>query len=1400
MSGTFRVNLRSDISTDLKVSCKTIKIDSYQYANEGNSEADYKRINNDNCHTFTATGWKQSIFHSHSRNERDNYYEPNEQFTLEIKGVGTTVTKTITIIDNDTEPTLTITPSKNPITEGETLKLTFTLSGGSELDYPISYNYFVQDDRTATVATGLGGPTTLDVTPITKTITINKGDKKATADIFKIVDDSIDEPDEKLDFTINEVGNYAIGIPTGEDEFIITIKDKNMAGTLIPVYLAGKTGTDSILKTQLSIDEVGGKATVEAMLPVAVTAAMLADPADQGIKIPITAMPISKTGANMGDFMLSNQIITIEIGEKSGFTTLMTVDDNDNDKSRYKALLIELGTMPSGFEKGDRSKLAVVINDDDAIGVSLRNLSTGTISEENNGEATFEVHLDRPLATEQELGLEFQGMVFKEGQGSQAVLKYSPKASKGARKKEDFMTSSDTVNFVKCTKDQTCTVTVTAMDDKYHEGTEGVDISIVESDPTDPTLGNTTLEGRNDLIKIKENNSLSLSITDNDAAPAITLTVDADKDTDNVQTSLAENGGVKTVRVIATLDGTTRLEEAASLTLVVGKEGDSAVEGTDYTEVTSESIRIDKDAKSGYVDFSLTPTDDDLYEGSETISLDGTLMGATVTGTSLTLTDDDAQPSFAVADASAAEGDAITFTVTRSGAMDNVVSVKWNTKAANGAGAASTSDYTAMTTPTKLDFAKGEDTQTFTVATTEDNLHEGDETFLVELTGAVGATIATAEATGTITDDDAAPSGITLSVDTNGSTSGTPSTVAEDAGGTVVTVTATVNGETRYVDAKTVAVSVTDGTAASPGDYAAVNNLNITIAAGAASHAGSFTVTPVDDDLDESNETINVTGTLTDVTITAATVTLTDTDAPVSFSIADAEATEGGKVTFTVSRKGARDNVASVKVATATDSGEDANAADADDYTAIAAAQTLSFAAGVTSQTVEVQTTQDDLFEPDETFKAVLSDPALADGDPGTGVSIEMGKGTATGTIKNDDAKPSFAVADASASEGDAITFTVTRSGAMDNAVSVKWNTKADSGAGAASSSDYTEATTAAKLDFAKGVSMQTFSVATTEDTLHEGNETFLVELTGAVGATIATAEATGTINDDDAAPSGITLSVDTNGSTSGTPSTVAEDAGGTVVTVTATVNGTTRYVDAKTVEVSVTDGTAASPGDYAAVNNLNITIAAGAASHTGSFTVTPVDDDLDESNETINVTGTLTDVTITAATVTLTDTDAPVSFSIADAEATEGGKVTFTVSRKGAGDNVASVKVATATDSGEDANAADTDDYTAIATARTLNFAKGITSQTVEVQTTQDDLFEPDETFKAVLSDPALADGDPGTGVSIEMGKGTATGTIKKPSTPTTIPRTSRAPLRRMVARRLSRSQPRLEAQPSLT
>ena len=65
-------------------------------------------------------------------------------------------------------------------------------------------------------------------------------------------------------------------------------------------------------------------------------------------------------------------------------------------------------------------------------------------------------------------------------------------------------------------------------------------------------------------------------------------------------------------------------------------------------------------------------------------------------------------------------------------------------------------------------------------------------------------------------------------------------------------------------------------------------------------------------------------------------------------------------------------------------------------------------------------------------------------------------------------------------------------------------------------------------------------------------------------------------------------------------PATVGEGAGETEITVTATVNGSTRYVDAKTVTVSVGGGTATSATDYAAVTNFDITIAAAMQARPG--------------------------------------------------------------------------------------------------------------------------------------------------------------------------------------------------------
>ena len=91
------------------------------------------------------------------------------------------------------------------------------------------------------------------------------------------------------------------------------------------------------------------------------------------------------------------------------------------------------------------------------------------------------------------------------------------------------------------------------------------------------------------------------------------------------------------------------------------------------------------------------------------------------------------------------------FTVTLSAASTSTVTVDYAT--ANGTATAG-SDYTAGTGT--LSFAAGTTSKTITVAVTGDTAVEPNETFVVNLTNAVGATIADAQGVGTITNDDTA--------------------------------------------------------------------------------------------------------------------------------------------------------------------------------------------------------------------------------------------------------------------------------------------------------------------------------------------------------------------------------------------------------------------------------------------------------------------------------------------------------------------------------------------------------------------------------------------------------------------------------------------------------------------
>ncbi|MGO4549713.1 Calx-beta domain-containing protein [Lysobacter sp. 2RAF19] len=110
-------------------------------------------------------------------------------------------------------------------------------------------------------------------------------------------------------------------------------------------------------------------------------------------------------------------------------------------------------------------------------------------------------------------------------------------------------------------------------------------------------------------------------------------------------------------------------------------------------------------------------------------------------------------PALSIADAAITEGDVGTkvlrFTVRLSAAATSNVTVSLATR--NGT-ALSGSDYVAATG--SLTFAPGQTVRTFDVLLNGDRTREANETFQVVLSNAVGASIADASATGTVSNDD----------------------------------------------------------------------------------------------------------------------------------------------------------------------------------------------------------------------------------------------------------------------------------------------------------------------------------------------------------------------------------------------------------------------------------------------------------------------------------------------------------------------------------------------------------------------------------------------------------------------------------------------------------------------
>jgi hypothetical protein len=295
-----------------------------------------------------------------------------------------------------------------------------------------------------------------------------------------------------------------------------------------------------------------------------------------------------------------------------------------------------------------------------------------------------------------------------------------------------------------------------------------------------------------------------------------------------------------------------------------------------------------------------------------------------------------------------------------------------------------------------------------------------------------------------------------------------------------------------------------DGTATAGADYTATSG-TLTIPAGSTS--GTITVPVLPDLIDEANETFTMNlSNAVNATITQAqgVGTINDNDPLPVLTINDVSVTEGNSGTqnavFTVTLTGATARTVTVNYATA--NGSPAATAGSD-Y--VAKSGTLTFAPGVTTQTVSVVVNGDLLNEANETFFVNLSGA--------TNASIGDSRGICT--IIDDDPLPSVSINSVSLAEGNTgtrnMTFTLTLSAPSGRSVTVNYAT-ADGTATAGS--DYTAKS--GTVTFSAGATSRTITVSINGDRTVEPNETFFVNLSTPVNATIATGQGVGTILNDD--------------------------------------------------------------------------------------------------------------------------------------------------------------------------------------------------------------------------------------------------------------------------------------------
>ena len=774
---------------------------------------------------------------------------------------------------------------------------------------------------------------------------------------------------------------------------------------------------------------------------------------------------------------LSGGVLTVPAGVTSFTVTIPTFDDALNEANETYNLTI-----------GGTTGVGTIIDNDPTPTLSINDV---TVAENvAGGLATFTVTLSA-------------------ASGQTVTVGYN--TSNGtATAGSDYTSTTGTVTFAPGQTTQTITVPIT--NDTLYEPNETFYVNLVT--PTNATIADNLGVG---------------TIADNDPVPTVS--------------SITADSQLEGVALVHTVTLSNASSTATTLAYSIG--GGTATSGTDYnaTPTFSNGVTLSGGVltvPAGVASFTVTvaSVQDTIFETNETYNL--TVGGVAAVGT---INNDDAAPVFTVSSLSVAESAGFAvFTVSLSNPSSTAITT--GLSFANGTatggnsaapGALAAQDYGDNT---RMQVSTDGGTTWSAVGTNTATFAAGSTSILVRTSINANTPVAPA---------DAATETFNLTATITGGTATGSSTATTSVGtGTILDQNITVSSPTVTEGANLVyAVSITahlaavvttlnlSGTASAT-DYGALtfSNAGVTYNAGTGAltiGAGitnfNITIPTVNDTLYENTETLLVT-----IGGVTGTGTINDNDAIPSFVVNDVTVNEGaGTATFTVTLSTASGLPATVDFNTTS-----ATAVVGNDFTATSG--TLTFAPGVTTQTITVSIVNDNIYEGAETFKVNLSNPTNSTIADNLGIGTIIDDGTGAGGTDND--TPTFAVSNVTSSDqvgGFAIfivsmdkasAFATTFSLALANGTATGGGV--DYGAAGATNIQVStdNGSTWVNATSATIAANQTYVLVRTPiivDAIIEGSETYTLTATRTAGTTInASAVGTGTITDVNNAPDAI--------------------------------------------------------------------------------------------------------------------------------------------------------------------------------------------------------------------------------------------------------------------------------------